>query len=224
MRSLGREASGSPARFGVMNRLVRLRPVLALAAMAVCSLRTIPADACACCAEEGERIESSKPLDTSDESAEIARVRFAPTALLYANGGWPDNVRGVADPTSPYVVSVANDGKRFTFTFKTKGKVGTLAFSPRNVESFAVDLRDGKPGREPTLYKEWRLEAPVAVTGIFSASASSPSAPTIARLVLQGRGNVCWDASQLTHWMLDVRGKDISYRFYGKLRAPAAAP
>jgi hypothetical protein len=201
--------------------VVLRRWLAAILPAAAVLLHDAPAEACACCSEPGERVESSAPFGGYDAD-EIARVRFASAANLYTTAAGLEGIRGIADPTSRYDLSVAFDGKTFTLSFKSKdGKSGTIALSPKSVESFFVDLRSGKRGAEPLLYKEWRMSAPMLATGIFSPAVASPSAPPMAKLVLQGRGNSCTDAGQFTHWTLIVTGKSAAFTFFGDLRAPS---
>jgi hypothetical protein len=172
------------------------------------------ASACACCSDPGQRVESTGKLEAY-QKGELERIRFAKTSKLFmdASGLAP----GVADPQDLYELSVSRAADKWTFSFKDKkGKTGTLAFTlPATLETFMVDPQDGKPG-DPVLYKEWRVSAPVAVTGIFSGAGT----PT-AKLVLQGRGNSCTDADQFKSYMLVVSGPSANFKFFGTLTTPA---
>jgi hypothetical protein len=74
-----------------------------------------------------------------------------------------------------------------------------------------VDPRDGRKsaGGGPLLYKEWRWEGVPNAEGIFLKGSQRYS------LVFQGHGNRCDDASDFSHWRLEVTGKNISYVLFG---------
>jgi hypothetical protein len=179
------------------------------------------ASACACCADPGQRIETTAAMQPY-EKAELERIRFAKVAKLYMNAGGPDNVTGVTDPAGSYEVVQARQGDVWTFTFKdAKGKTGALSFTlPAKLESFFVDIHDGQQagGNGPLLYKEWRVGAALTATGIFKPGMTG--GPTV-RLVLQGRGNSCTQAEQFSWWTLVVSGPKAQYELYGSLAAPA---
>jgi hypothetical protein len=104
------------------------------------------------------------------------------------------------------------------------GKTGSLEFTtPKAGKRFFIDVHDGKMGGGggPLLYKELRLRVPLTGTGIFEPGmAGGPKA----RLVFQGRGNVCTAAEQFTHWTLVVSGPKASYVLFGALATPAERP
>ena len=196
-----------------------LRLVIGATLSALALLAYAPrANACACCADPGERIESTRKLDAY-ERGELEKLLFAKRARLYMNAAGTAGVRGISDPADAYALTQTRTGDRWTFTLKDpKGKTGTVAFTlPSTIESFFVDTREQKTG-DPLLYKEWRLSAPLATTGVF-ASASASGAPTI-RVVLQGRGNVCTSADQFTSYTLIVSGPSATFTLFGALTAP----
>jgi hypothetical protein len=201
------------------------RSSLVAAATSLALLARAPnAGACACCSEPGQRIEGVSPL-SSYEKGELGRLRFAKAAKLYLTAAGFDAVNGIRDPASAYEVGVARQGDLWTFTFKDgKNNAGTLAFTlPPKIESFFVDTHDQKQAGAggPLLYKEWRLAAPVAGTGIFTPGmAGNPTA----RLILHGRGNACTSVEQLTAWTLVVSGPKADYTLYGSLSTPASTP
>ena len=185
--------------------------------------------ACACCAEEGQRVEGQHELQ-AHELVELARVQLGATARLRTGAGdVADYSKGIRDAAQSYVVTLARKsdkrGDQWTMAFREpKGKTGTLAFLlPKVVEEFFVDVRDGKTGGGggPLLYKELRLRMPIGGTGVFEPGMA---AGTMARLVLQGRGNLCTEAEQLTHWSLAVSGPKAAYMLFGSLAAPTARP
>jgi hypothetical protein len=184
------------------------------------------ADACACCSEHGDRVESISKLD-GYQKGELEKVRFGKKARLYMNAAGAagvQGIQGVGDSSDGYEITQARAAAdKWTFTFKdAKGRTGTLAFTlPSHIESFFVDQQDGKPGGagDPVLYKEWRINAPVTGTGIF-AGVGTAGAP-IVRLVLQGRGNSCTSADQFTSFSMIVSGPSARFSFFGPLATPA---
>jgi hypothetical protein len=107
--------------------------------------------------------------------------------------------------------------KTWKFTLKSKGgKTGTLTLPiPTQMVSFKVDIHDGEPNTETSLYKEFRYKGTVSSgTSLFKAGIVRP---TTYFLVFQGRGNNCDNASDFTHWRLEITGPKASYAFYGKM-------
>lgn len=174
------------------------------------------AAACACCSEPGERREATSKLEAYEKD-ELAKIRFAKKARLFTTAAGLQNVTGITNPTDTYELTQTRAGDRWSFSFKdTNGKTGAIAFTlPAQLESFFVDPQEKTQG-DPLLYKEWRLSAPIAVTGVFA-----PSGNATARLVLQGRGNSCTSADQLTSYMLIVKGPTAQFTLFGALAAPA---
>jgi hypothetical protein len=187
--------------------------------------------ACACCADEGTRVEGEQKLE-GWMLGELRRVRFGATARLRTGDGeMADYAKGIREPADSYQVALtrATDkrGEVWTLAFRdAAGRSGTLGWVlPRVVEELSVDPRDGQSGKVggPLLYKELRLRMPVDATGVFEPGKAGGAGMT-ARLVLQGRGNRCMAAEQLTHWSLAVSGPRAGYLFFGTLVAPASRP
>jgi hypothetical protein len=180
--------------------------------------------ACACCSEDGERIEGTAPVQPY-ERAELDRLRLGKRARLFLTAAGFDGVSGISNPSDTYEVVLTRRGDRWTFAFKDgSGNTGSLAFDvPAAMESFFVDPHDGAQSGAggPLLFKEWRLRAPVVATGIFAAG--SGGGPTV-RLILQGRGNSCTSAEQFSSWTLVVTGPKAGYALFGPLAAPASPP
>jgi hypothetical protein len=197
--------------------------LLALCTAAVVFAATQLANACACCSSRGERMDLLSPLD-SFYSDELSHLRFGDTAELFLGEADPEDVKGIATPAAKYDLQASwssKDGMRFSFRDKD-GRTGTLSFArPRTISTFSVDTREGESdqesrlSREPALYKEWRLTAKAAGTGIFVPGLGQSQTLT---LVLQGRGNSCPGAHQFTHWMLVMRGPAAKYHFFGDMR------
>ena len=81
---------------------------------------------------------------------------------------------------------------------------------------FKVDTHEPEVGHgEAVLYKEFRFNGTVSSgSGIFRGSIVRP---TTYSLVFQGRGNDCDNASDFSHWHLEIKGSKASYAFFGKL-------
>ncbi|MFO1184014.1 MAG: hypothetical protein U1E56_04435 [Bauldia sp.] len=192
------------------------RPVLL--ALAAALGWASPALACACCADTGERVETRAAF-TSGQREQFLAVRYAPAADLYANEAFPQNVRGIATPIeTPYRLRVTVASSRLRFDLiDSAGKGGAIVLPlPRQLERFAVDLRDEpKGGLGPALYHEWRVTGPAELSGIFAARAKRATA----RLILQGRGNRCTDARDLASWSLIVSGPGVAFTLLGELGA-----
>ena len=62
------------------------------------------------------------------------------------------------------------------------------------------------------LYKEWRLSGDVKGTGLFERGLTDGGK---FKLILQGRGNACDNASDFKHWVLQIEGPQADYAFYG---------
>ena len=130
-------------------------------------------------------------------------------------------IKGIATPSSHYGLSVTQSADRWVFAFRdAQGRTGTLALAiPRSISVFEVDPRRDEPegGLGPALYKEWRLTAPAAGTGIFAPGVGRGQRVT---LILQGHGNSCASAADFTHWTLVVHGPLAEYHVFGQLLPP----
>ena len=182
-------------------------------------------NACGCCAEDGQRIETSDAW-RPEERIEIDRIRFSEDVRLYMTAGDPeDYAKGIRDPFDRYTMAVSRKRDQWTMMLRdASGKTGSLVFTtPKAGERFFIDLRDGTMGGGggPLLYKELRLRVPLTGTGIFEPGMAGGAK---ARLVFQGRGNVCTEAEQFTHWTLVVSGPKANYVLFGALAAPAKRP
>jgi hypothetical protein len=181
--------------------------------------QTNAALACACCTNTGQRyVENTKLQDY--QRAIINDVRFNKTAHLFVDERDLADIKGIANPAETYTFSVTRQNNRLVFSFRDgKKNEGTLALTIGDaIAVFEIDPREpGSPihgGTGPQLYKEWRLTAPFAGTGIFRAGNGGYQRIT---LILQGRGNRCPDAGQFTHWTISVHGPLGGYLFFGDL-------
>lgn len=185
------------------------------ALMLVCSSAT-DVMACACCTEEGEySIRVHKPDDYVVSL--LKNIEFAKTAKLFTGEAEPEEVtKGLLNPNDNYSLTGAFSNNLWQLNFKDGNNVGTLKLPlPVKMLNFKADIHDSEVGGTgPKLYKEWRFEGQLSGTGIFKAGIAPL---TKYFLVLQGRGNICDNAEDFTHWRLEVTGKKASYAFFGKL-------
>lgn len=186
--------------------------------------------ACACCAEPGlYSIRTGKP--STYELGLMKEIEFSRSSKLYLNEAGFDMIKGLEEiktesGSDQFIRSggafdLVNSftGKRWTFELQSKaGKRGTLSLPmPSQMVSYKVDIHDGPDDKPngPNLYKEFRFKGNIAGgTGIFRSGVAKPSTYF---LVFQGRGNGCDNASDFTHWRLEISGPRAEYAFYGKL-------
>ncbi|NOT40503.1 MAG: hypothetical protein HOP13_08425 [Alphaproteobacteria bacterium] len=189
----------------------------ALLVAAAFLVQTDTAHACACCTEPGQRFEYAGAIDTYLR-AEMAQMRFAPTAVLYSDAGFPDSVQGIRNPAGgPYGVR-ASIGNVVSFEFTDpSGRIGRLAFPRPNVMGrFEVDPRASVgpvPPNGPSLYKEWRLQRAAQFRGPIAAGGPA----VFATLILHGDGNSCSAAPNFKRWTLTVKGRGVAFTFLGDL-------
>lgn len=202
-------------------RISRARKLkLACALIALAMLLALPsrALACACCAEPGEWFERSERVGAS-ELGELDLLKFSPAAKTFTTAAGVEGIKGIASASESYTLTVAQNGRRLTFTFRDGQRAnGTLTLAiPFTAESFGADMHDpGTTDAGPMLYKEWRFAGRVDGTGIFKRGIT-PN--TNFRLILQGRGNNCRNAADFKNWILQVNGPRASYAFYGTIQS-----
>ena len=180
---------------------------------------TVAALGCACCAERGHYSISVLRLD--DRDREILRsLRFG-NAELYTDAAGYDGIKGIRSvetTLSGDIDLVGNfTGNVWAFTIKAAGNAGTLSLRvPLDMVNYKADIRDRDDSPNgPVLYKERRFQSNVvATTGIFSPT---PARTSKYFLVLQGRGNMCDEPEDYTHWRLEVSGRQANYAFFGSL-------
>lgn len=190
----------------------RLALVLAISMLAV----PRPALACACCTNEGQRNVGTVALD-SGKQQQIESLRFGGKAKLFTGEADVESVSGITAPSGSYEISATWRDNRLVFSLRDgKGRAGTLAVArPASIALFEVDPRNGPDsGQGPALYKEWKLSAPSAASGVFAPGGGPRQ---ILTLVLQGHGNSCTDASDFTHWTLVMQGPKANYTLFGDL-------
>lgn len=182
--------------------------------------------ACACCANQGERYDGRRALETY-EKVELAKVEPATEAHLSLSEAGLDEVKGIVKPSEALKVALAKTALRWTFTFTAPdGRVGRLSLpSPRFASFFEIDPRisfdpaEKQPAQVVTvwLYKEWRFTHPLDASGFFSSDRTASFT-----LILHGRGNHCLSAEQFTHWTILAKGRNTRYTLYGELGPPSS--
>jgi hypothetical protein len=171
--------------------------------------------ACACCTHTGWR---SVHVDTINEwrRTQLDEMRFARKAAL-AQGEADAEVPGVSDPAIDYDLTVTREKGRLTFAFRdVKGRSGTLLLIiPNRISVFEVDPRDEDKdaGLGPSLYKEWKLTANAAGTGLFATAVKGKKLT----LILHGRERGCTEANHFTAWSLMLHTDKQSLMLIGAL-------
>lgn len=180
----------------------------------------LESQACACCSEEGQYLlEQGKPSDL--QLGEMNHARFAADAQLYVGPGDKEDVKGISEPAYRYHLEASFDDARAEWNLTFRDEAGNsgrllLPLKGAKMSTFKVDIHDGQksPGGGPLLYKEWKFVGQPRGTGIFEIGLKSPASFT---LVLQGRGNVCDQAGDFSHWRLDVEGPSASFALTGEM-------
>lgn len=184
--------------------------------------------ACACCAEPG-----TYSIWTGKPSAYLMDVvndlEFDNRADIYMTETGFDMVRGLDPIRKEYESDQWTALSKFdlvsTFTnkvwrlnFKTpKGSPGSFVLPmPTQMLTFKVDIHDEEDRPNgPLLYKEFRFKGTFTSANGFARSGVVRG--TSYFLVFQGRGNGCDNASDFTHWRLEIMGPRAYYSFFGKL-------
>ena len=175
-----------------------------------------PALACACCTHEGQRNVATVALD-SGKQQEIESLRFAAKATLFTGEGDVEAIQGITTPSGSYELMAKWQDGGLVLSFRdTLGRTGTLSVArPKTVSVFEVDPRDRPDrGQGPALYKEWKLTAPAAGSGVFQPGIAPRQLLT---LILQGGGNSCTSAIDFSHWTLVMQGPNANYTLFGDL-------
>lgn len=172
--------------------------------------------ACACCTNEGQRNIATVALD-SGKRQEIESLRFGGKATLFTGEGDVEGKEGIATPSGTYKLSAKWLEDRLVLSFRdAAGHTGTLSLArPGTMSVFEVDPRDRPDrGHGPTLYKEWKLSAPAAGSGVFAPGIAPRQ---ILTLIFQGGGNSCTSSIDFTHWTLVMQGPKANYSLFGDL-------
>lgn len=197
---------------------MRCRDVVAALFLAITALFSAsePALACACCTHAGQRNVATVALN-SGKRQEIESLRFAGKAALFTGEADADGIQGITTPSESYELTATWLEDRLVLSFRDKtGRTGILSMArPKTVSVFEVDPRDRPDrGQGPTLYKEWKLSAPAAGSGVFRPGIAPGQLLT---LILQGGGNSCTNAIDFSHWTLVMQGPKANYTLFGDL-------
>jgi hypothetical protein len=189
--------------------------LLAACVVALAATTMDDALACACCSSPGQRHVAVVALDAARRD-EINRLRFAGDAQLFLGEADPDDIKGIATPSARYELSTTWQKNQLTFAFTdVLRRSGTLSLRlPGMISIFEVDPRATKPVAEPVLYKEWKLTAKAAGSGVFDVGLGPNQLLT---LIGQGRGNSCTTSDDFTHWTLVMQGPKANYSLFGDL-------
>jgi hypothetical protein len=184
--------------------------------------------ACACCSEPGQSNTSIEKLE-SYSGGELKRLRFAGTGQLITAVDFPKNVKGVVAPSDrDYRLSAPEIRREMVLNLTAPaGGTGQIIFAlPKKFSTYQNDPGAGgsktppkSAGGGPLLYKSWTLEGPVKLSGIFAKGAKRGSA----KLEIDGQGNSCTSAENLTGWKLVVSGRNVAFGFLGKFAEPMPA-
>jgi hypothetical protein len=206
-----------------MKKHFRFFTVAALCMLAV----STAAYGCACCEETGAySIWTGKP-DTYHLGV-LKDIKLESNAALYMTEAGFDGIKGLdairkeyesdswTESSGDFSLINTFSNRVWRFQLKTKsGKTGAITLPmPAKMLTFKVDIHDNSDkGLGPLLYKEFRFQGTVGSgTGFFKADIDPA---TTYFLVFQGRGNGCDNASDFTHWRLEITGKKASYAFFG---------
>jgi hypothetical protein len=171
--------------------------------------------ACACCAERGFHSIKSEKLD-GYLGDEISRLSFG-SATLYSDAGYPDTIAGI-DPLGETLKLNDNSMKSIwdASLIDDKARKASLSLvKPAEFELFMTDREPLSKTTMVTLYKEIRFDFKVGSASGFLEKGIDPE--TKYRLILQGTGNACTSAPDFKSYVLQIRGKNAGYSFYGAL-------
>ena len=175
-------------------------------------------NACACCANPGDRYVSSKNIDAHERDI-LNSFKFSVTAHVSGEQALED-IRGVTLKSYDLSVSVERTSKLWTFSLDDgAGNSGRLFFSlPSRIRLFQVDTHSSvgqkSAGGRTLLYKEWKLITKARGTGMLAGSVGGKQR---AALIFHGRGNRCPNPEDFTAWTLVLYGPKAEVTFFGKL-------
>jgi hypothetical protein len=173
----------------------------------------LKAAACACCAEPGTWFQRTVKND-----AVLRDIKNELLNNLFSNAAGFG--KGIAPEPASEIFKLKLQTPRNLATWLAfadeRGNAGKLMFNGNQMNTptiFAADLREAiETNPTVTLYKELRYEGIVTGDGIF-ARGLAPAARY--RLIFQGRGNMCHNASDFKTWILQVNGAKADFAFYG---------
>ncbi|NNE68143.1 MAG: hypothetical protein HKN33_16385 [Pyrinomonadaceae bacterium] len=176
--------------------------------------------ACACCAEPGDHFEYESELKEFEINV-LSDIGLA-SSTLFTDAGYPETIKGIDPLGESFSVTGSLQGNVFKleFTDDKARKAALNLWRPKKIETFGVDQDPLKKERGMVvLYKELRLKYRVqSATGFLE---NGIDADTEYKLILQGRGNGCLDASNFDTYILQIKGNKARYSFFGKLMGGA---
>lgn len=204
---------------------------------------SIPALACACCADLGHRVELPEDKLEAAEITELDALKFTPAAQLRLTPAFPDDIKGFKPAVSgEYTLGVRREGGQWKLDIKDNGgNAGTLSFAvPATVDRFEADFA-------PFEYqKDAAAPAAAPAPAVTDPAAPSPAKPDEAadlagstplikewrlsapvtgegmfaipkdariRFILQGTGNACTTTADFSHWQAVVLGPEGDGQF-----------
>ena len=181
--------------------------------------------ACACCAEHGYRSLRVETLDSYTLGL-LKDMNMDETAELYTDASGFESIRGLSELGKEYNAGEADKldlvdsflNNTWKITIKSPaGKTGTLVLPrPAKATVYKADQFENPTG-EATLYKEFIFNGTVrSGSGMFKSGIVKPTTYT---LVFQGKGNMCDNAEDFTHWRLELNGAKADYAFFGKIKS-----
>jgi hypothetical protein len=104
---------------------------------------SIAANACACCADLGHRVELPDDKLEATEIQDLDGLKFTAAAKLRLTPAFPDDIHGFKPAVSgDYTIAVRRDAGRWLLDIKDNGgNAGTLSFpTPATVDRFEADF------------------------------------------------------------------------------------
>ena len=191
-----------------------LKPFL-MTALTVMLLMPVQVFGCACCAERGDYFHRESEL-ADFEISELEKIELG-SAILHTDAGYPDSIVGVKPLGESFTIKAGLRGKSWQFSFTDdKARTALLVLArPQMAQVFGVDQDPLSESSTVVLYKEMRFDFRVeSGTGFLKEGIDSS---TRYKLILQGRGNMCMNASDFSTYILQVHGNKANYSFFGKL-------
>lgn len=172
------------------------------------------AQACACCAERGERF-ADPVVMTQEHVAQLAARAAEGPAFVFVSACDLDCVEGVTDPQYEYRVEIAvsEAGIDFDLTDMSGAYRGTLGLNwPERYTRIGVDIDPSGAAATVMLYHEMQFlgdaYGTVDFAGIQGASVE---------LTYSGMGNMCFGPETARDWRLSVVDDGVDFRLFGRL-------
>lgn len=180
-------------------------------------LISVNVHACACCAARGTWLHYHFS-PTAYQQGELQKLSGRSAVQLYRTEEGDEAIKGLsALDADEFKATISwKNGAALIKVTTGAGDSGTLSFKmPASMQAIKTDLNEVPDSsmNDVTLYLEWNLKAPVTgATGIFR---KTMLASAVCTLTFQGRGGMCDEAQNFTHWRIEVSGKKAAYAFFG---------